>query len=174
MVGELQALSFLVAISGRGMILSYLLKFVAKTETSDNPIPRSFVLKSLVDYVVFFSDIDYSELQRKLDSDEITLIDVRLPKERSEEGMIPKSKNIVLEALGPIILFPDEKFAKRFGFKKPALDDPIVVSCLGGVRARTAQLALMGVGYNNVRVYVGSFEDWITKGGPVVYPEPDS
>ncbi|XP_064114674.1 rhodanese domain-containing protein CG4456-like [Macrobrachium nipponense] len=119
-------------------------------------------------------DIDYSELQRKLDSDEITLIDVRLPKERSEEGMIPKSKNIVLEALGPIILFPDEKFAKRFGFKKPALDDPIVVSCLGGVRARTAQLALMGVGYNNVRVYVGSFEDWITKGGPVVYPEPDS
>lgn len=119
-------------------------------------------------------DIDYSELQRKLDSDEITLIDVRLPKERSEEGMIPKSKNIVLEALGPIILFPDEKFTKRFGFKKPALDDPIVVSCLGGIRARTAQLAMMGVGYNNVRVYVGSFEDWVAKGGPVVYPEPDS
>ncbi|XP_068228698.1 rhodanese domain-containing protein CG4456-like [Palaemon carinicauda] len=119
-------------------------------------------------------DIDFFELQKKLEADEITLIDVRLPKERLEEGMIPKSKNIVLEALGPIIMFPEEKFARRFGFKKPALDDPLVVSCLGGVRGRTAQLAMMGVGYKNVRLYVGSFEDWVEKGGPVVYPESNS
>ena len=50
-VGELQALSFRVAKAGQDLILTYLPEFVAKTETSDNPIPRSFPLKSLGDFV---------------------------------------------------------------------------------------------------------------------------
>ena len=50
-VGELQALSYRVAKSGQDLTLTYLPEFVAKTETSDNPIPRSFLLKSLTDFV---------------------------------------------------------------------------------------------------------------------------
>ena len=50
-VGELQALSFRVARAGQDLILSYLPEFDAKTESSDNPIPRSFPLKSLGDFV---------------------------------------------------------------------------------------------------------------------------
>lgn len=57
-----------------------------------------------------------------------------------------------MQALGPQILLPDEEFAVQLGFEKPSLDEPIVVSCLAGIRARTAQLALMAVGYNNVRL----------------------
>ena len=49
-VGELQALSAKVARSGDDMILSYLPEFVAKTETPSNPIPRSFLLKSIADF----------------------------------------------------------------------------------------------------------------------------
>ncbi|XP_042864793.1 rhodanese domain-containing protein CG4456-like [Penaeus japonicus] len=116
-------------------------------------------------------DIDFTELKEELDKDAVKLIDVRLPKELREAGMIPKSKNIILQMLGVSILLPDEVFADKYGFEKPNVDEPIVVMCLAGIRARTAQLAMMGAGYKNVRVYVGSYEDWLENGGPVVYPE---
>lgn len=56
-----------------------------------------------------------------------------------------------VQVLGLAILQPDDKFTAKRGFSKPALDHPLVVSCLAGVRARTAQLALLGAGYTNVR-----------------------
>nr|XP_053640826.1 uncharacterized protein LOC128694660 isoform X3 [Cherax quadricarinatus] len=79
-----------------------------------------------------------------------------------------------VQMLGVKLLLPEEEFASQLGFDKPKLAEPIVVSCLGGIRARTAQLAMMGVGYKNVRVYVGSYEDWLEKGGPVEYPQSET
>ena len=49
-VSELHALSKVVPLHGQDMVLSYLSSFIAKTETVINPIPRSFLLKSLVDF----------------------------------------------------------------------------------------------------------------------------
>ena len=49
-VGELQAISSRVAWLGGDASLSYLPEFVAKTESDTNPIPRSFVVKSLKDF----------------------------------------------------------------------------------------------------------------------------
>lgn len=46
-VGELQALSYHVAVQGDDMILSYLPDFVAKTESAVNPIAREFRLRCL-------------------------------------------------------------------------------------------------------------------------------
>ena len=46
-VGELQAVSASVSFQNEDVLLSYLPEFVAKTETLKNPIPRSFLLKSL-------------------------------------------------------------------------------------------------------------------------------
>lgn len=117
-------------------------------------------------------DICFDELKDKVAAKEVTVIDVRMPKELREDGMIPDSKNLALPWLGPAILQPETDFASQLGFNKPALDEPIVVTCLAGVRARTAQLALMAVGYSNVRVYVGSFEDWLEQGGKVDFLPP--
>ena len=50
-VSEIQALSCLVAKEGDKRVLSYLPEFVAKTERAENPLPRSFPLKSLSDFV---------------------------------------------------------------------------------------------------------------------------
>ena len=50
-VGELQALSPKVTRVGGDMSLSYSPTFVAKTESSSNPIPRAFTLQSLRDFV---------------------------------------------------------------------------------------------------------------------------
>ena len=50
-VGELQALSVDIARVGSDRLLSYLPMFVAKTESVTNPIPRSFRVKSLKEFV---------------------------------------------------------------------------------------------------------------------------
>lgn len=57
-----------------------------------------------------------------------------------------------MQQLGQAILKPDKDFVEERGFSKPFPDEPLVVSCLAGVRARTAQLALIGAGYSNVRL----------------------
>ncbi|XP_045130668.1 uncharacterized protein LOC123515846 [Portunus trituberculatus] len=46
-VGELHALSQVIASRGEDLILSYLPEFIAKTETPLNPVPREFPLRSL-------------------------------------------------------------------------------------------------------------------------------
>ncbi|KAG0729202.1 Thiosulfate sulfurtransferase/rhodanese-like domain-containing protein 3 [Chionoecetes opilio] len=116
-------------------------------------------------------DIAFEELKQKLGDRQVTLIDVRMPGEQRKDGMIPGAKNIGLPWLGPSILQSDEDFTSQLGFKKPVLDEPIVMTCVSGSRSRTAQLAFIGSGYTNVRVYVGSFEDWVERGGKVVFPE---
>ena len=50
-IGELQAVSHLVSFSGNDCYLSYLPEFVAETESEANPIPRSFKVTSLKDFV---------------------------------------------------------------------------------------------------------------------------
>ena len=50
-VSEIHALSFEVGKQGQDLILSYLPHFLAKTESDSNPLPRSFPLKSLGDFV---------------------------------------------------------------------------------------------------------------------------
>ena len=50
-VGELHAISRSVSSSGEDLFLSYLPEFRAKTETSSNPLPRSFRVRSLRDFV---------------------------------------------------------------------------------------------------------------------------
>ena len=50
-VAELQAVSRDVSFSGSDIYLSYLPEFRAKTESSANPLPRSFCVRSLSDFV---------------------------------------------------------------------------------------------------------------------------
>ena len=50
-VSELQGLSSRVARAGDDRSLSYSLGFVAKTESLSNPLPRSFLMKSLKEFV---------------------------------------------------------------------------------------------------------------------------
>ena len=49
-VGELQAVSWYVSFVASDACLSYVPEFVAKTESSSNPLPRSFLVMSLSDF----------------------------------------------------------------------------------------------------------------------------
>ena len=51
-VSELQALSKHVIFFSSGAYVVYVPEFVAKTESAVNPLPRSFIIKSLADLTV--------------------------------------------------------------------------------------------------------------------------
>ena len=55
-VGELQALSPVVTFVGGDACLSYVPQFVAKSESLTHSIPRSFLVKSLSDFVAGLDD----------------------------------------------------------------------------------------------------------------------
>ena len=76
---------------------------------------------------------------------------------------------VPVSQLKAALSLPDDDFSSRFGFQKPSAntDVPIVVSCLKGGRAEMANVAFQDLGFNNIRVYRGSFLDWVAKGGPV-------
>ena len=55
-VGELQAVSTCVAFASFDACQSYVPEFLAKTESSSNPFPHSFLVKSLSDFAVGLTD----------------------------------------------------------------------------------------------------------------------
>ena len=55
-VGELQALSRIVSFVGDDACLSYVPEFVAKSESLTRSIPRSFLVRSLSDFVAGLDD----------------------------------------------------------------------------------------------------------------------
>ncbi len=58
-----------------------------------------------------------------------------------------------------------EKVLSSFGL---SADSPIIVSCQSGKRAAVLYVAFTSVmGYNNVTVYDGSYNDWVKKGNKV-------
>ncbi|KAB7498776.1 Heat shock protein [Armadillidium nasatum] len=114
-------------------------------------------------------EIKFEELKEKLEKNEILLIDVRSERELIENGYIHNSINIPLGGVGVSLLRPDAEFKELYGIEKPSPNKPIATMCLLGIRALTAQLALKGAGYTDVRLYRGSFNDWTLKGGPIEF-----
>jgi len=108
-------------------------------------------------------------------SDEI-IIDVRTREELVQNGKIPVSFNVPLaEIKDAFSHLTADAFKDSYGFDKPSLNHPIVVHCKGGTRARKAYKILVEMGYTNMRVYDGSWLDWIANGGPIErVPQPST
>lgn len=113
-------------------------------------------------------NIVFDSLKEKILNEKITLIDVREPKELKEDGKIPHSVNIPLGQIAEAFQLPNSEFQKRYGIEKPSESDDFVISCRSGRRAANAFNKLVPLGYKNIQVYSGSFEDWKSKGGPIV------
>lgn len=61
------------------------------------------------------SDICFDELKDKVATKEVTVIDVRMPKELREDGMIPDSKNLARESCSCLMpLLTDEECSMTF------------------------------------------------------------
>lgn len=114
--------------------------------------------------------VDIAQLKEKLKNNEAILIDSRA-RDRylgnveplyKKAGHIPEAKNYfwkdVLDANGK--WKSAEALQKHFeGLPK---DEEIIVSCGSGVSACPNILALQSAGFKNVKLYPGSYSDWIS------------
>ena len=102
------------------------------------------------------------------------LIDVRNRSELNSPGQIPKSVVVPLhEILNGAFELPNEDFYQRYNFEKPDLRDVFVLTCRSGRRILVAEKYLKGLGYENARIYPGSFKDWVANGGETIKAEFD-
>ncbi len=95
------------------------------------------------------------------------LIDVRNRTELNEVGQIPGSVCLPLHEVDAAFGDLDEaEFEQRYGFSRPAPSrKDVVLTCRSGRRVRVADAILKRKGYHNLRIYSGSYKDWVRNGG---------
>ena len=104
------------------------------------------------------------------------LLDTRTPEEFTgrtdtdqRPGHIPGAVNLphadITGADGRLLIAPD-RLRQRLDAVGVSPGDPVVAYCRSGVRASLAWLAMRRAGYN-VRLYDGSYDEWMDSGRPV-------
>ncbi|KAF0300532.1 Rhodanese domain-containing protein [Amphibalanus amphitrite] len=110
---------------------------------------------------------DFAAVKEAVDTGSATIVDVRNPGELQEEGKIPKAINLPLPELKQAMELSAEEFQQKYGCARPGQTEPLILHCKGGIRAAKAAGQLTESGYSNLKVYQGSFADWVSNGGPV-------
>jgi uncharacterized membrane protein YdjX (TVP38/TMEM64 family)/rhodanese-related sulfurtransferase len=101
--------------------------------------------------------IECGELQRRLASGSVTLVDVRQPEEFSARpGHLPGALNVPLADVG-----------RRSADHLAARDLPIVIVCKADRRSAKAAAALIAAGLSDVSVLRGGTEAWHRQGLPL-------
>lgn len=67
----------------------------------------------------------------------------------------------------------DEEFRQKYGFEKPGTSSSLALHCLRGKRALDASDKLLLLGYDNVKVYKGSFMEWKSQGKQYYHSSKD-
>lgn len=112
-------------------------------------------------------DIKFDSLKDKVLNGNVTLIDVREPNELKDDGKIPYSVNIPLGQIAEAFQLSKLEFHSKYGIEKPSESEGFVISCKSGRRATNAFNKLFPLGYTNIVVYSGSYQDWLKNGGPI-------
>jgi len=144
------------------------MEFGKSTDEASN----SSVLKNNLDKVQGCGsgeeDISFSALELLLEQKRITLIDVRNTTELETDGEIPGSMHVPLHEIPEAFQLSPDQFLEKYKFALPQLTAKnIVLTCRSGRRVLIAQERMKLLGYNHLRLYRGSFNDWVKKGGQV-------
>lgn len=106
--------------------------------------------------------VDFNFIKKTSRDPDKLLIDVRSKREIKETGQIPGSINIELETvcqkLGPSTSESD--FCSLFGRPKPSICTQLIFTCRSGKRALQSAEQATSLGYKNVWIYEGSWNDW--------------
>ena len=135
-------------------------------------LPRIFT--SIVYLIVFFSfsacaqndeftNTSNEELEKLLDQG-VTLVDIRLPEEWNQTGIIKGSHTITLfDRNGRVA----EDFLPKFSAIAP-IDKPVALICRTGNRTRAAsEMLVKQLGYKDVYNVTKGITDWVRNGKPV-------
>lgn len=108
--------------------------------------------------------VDAAWVQAHLDDPRVTLVDARSPAEFAE-GHIPGARSLAWDATKDGSRFLNSgalyELYSAAGVLPPTADNPIFVAyCQTGSRASVTWLTLKLLGYTNVYIYDGSWEEW--------------
>jgi rhodanese-related sulfurtransferase len=114
-------------------------------------------------------ELTVDALQSEIDSGNVTLVDIRDPREQWERGAIPGAKSMPRGML-EFWFDPDSPYY-RGGL---SFDARYVVYCAGGGRSALAAGMLGDLGYTNVAHLTVGYNGWKEAGGAVadVHPDP--
>lgn len=102
------------------------------------------------------------------------LIDVRNRTELNTVGQIPKSVCLPLHEVDLAFDLSDEDFLARYKFPKPQGDrKDIVLTCRSGRRVLVADSIMKTKGFPHLRIYSGSFKDWVKQDGKYDFADYD-
>jgi thiosulfate/3-mercaptopyruvate sulfurtransferase len=109
--------------------------------------------------------VDYNYVNGKLNNSGTMIVDVSAPKE-FEEGHIPgainvENKNFFDEAKSE--LKSKEDIESILANNNITKDKEVILYCASSARAGTVYLAMKGLGYDNVKVYEGGWNEYKTK-----------
>ncbi|KAI6652798.1 Thiosulfate sulfurtransferase/rhodanese-like domain-containing protein 3 isoform X2 [Oopsacas minuta] len=119
----------------------------------------SLRLLSTISEVVPFN-VSHEELLNKLESGDLTLIDVREKGEIAINGFIMGSIAISLGNLQTALSYDDDKFKEIYGVDKPRFADEIIFMCHAGVRSKLAAKIARAAGFTLVREYADGWSGW--------------
>ncbi len=140
-------------------------------------VPGEFVARVREDLVVHAADV-----RSRLGTSGVVLVDSReAPRYRGEVEPIDPAAGHIPGAINRFWkdgLGPDGKWlsdeAQLARFEGISQDDEIIVYCGSGVTACPNVFALEAAGFRNVKLYAGSWSDWISyEGNPVAVGEEE-
>ena len=105
-------------------------------------------------------NVSHEELSKKLESGDLTLIDVRELGEITTNGSIEGSIVIPLGNLQTALRCTQEEFMESYGVDKPGLGDEIIFMCNSGVRSKLAAEIAKTADYKIVREYAEGWSGW--------------
>lgn len=121
-----------------------------------------------------FADFDY--VKANMEKSNVAVLDVRSAAEYNgtstdpvTKGHIKGAKNIEWKMVTDHgNLKSNAELEKLFASKGITKDKTIILYCGTSVRAGIVYVALKHLGYQNVKVYDGAYNEWVVKGGTVV------
>uniref|UniRef100_A0A0K8RHC2 Putative secreted salivary gland peptide n=1 Tax=Ixodes ricinus TaxID=34613 RepID=A0A0K8RHC2_IXORI len=137
------------------------------------PLPRlhkSTTKQFTMEDTATFPVVKFSEVEAVRSHNQTgVVIDVREPSELETDGRIPNFHNIPLKSVPEAFELEPKEFETKYNFSKPEADDVIIFSCRSGRRALLAAQRLDKLHkYRNIKVYEGSFQDWLKQGGVII------
>jgi thiosulfate/3-mercaptopyruvate sulfurtransferase len=109
--------------------------------------------------------VDYGYVKSKLNSSGTLIVDVSAPKE-FDEGHIPGAINVENKSFfdeEKSELKSKEEIEKILAENNITKDKEVILYCASSARAGTVYLAMKGLGYANVKVYEGGWNEYKTK-----------
>lgn len=151
------------AVAARTATPSFSINYVASTTSTarfmSSTEPPSVTQIGKAELNEILEDIENSSREES----GYVVIDVRNPDEIIATGKLADCvETLPLPFIAQANAFnmSEEEFEENFHFKKPSMDETIVLSCKAGIRSmHAAQFAAMA-GYTNLVNYSGGADDW--------------